>query len=363
MTILASVPFSVSISISLLIATSSAATSDEKDHGAASKEAITRLAIMGLSAAGLPEEYAVGLTETIATQASDTRVFETISPRQIASLLAYEKRRELLGGCVEEECYIQVAKVIKADHLIAGSVAKVGDRLSLNLVLIDTTEGRALKRTSRETTGASELLSEARAATVVLLQPLLSGRRGYLRVAVNVPNATVIIDDERRSEGAGQVIPLAAGPHVLRVIQDGFYGASADVFVRPGHITLESVRLIPARETIEAYESTARLMRIGAYTSSAVAIGAGVLAALFYRKASEDKERVDRYASALDATRAAGDVGTYEEARAADDRFQTHQSLYLVGLGTAVVAGAASLSLWIFGDDPDRYAEFRNVIR
>lgn len=321
----------------------------------------TRLAVMSLAANGVPEEYAAGLTESLATQAQQTGVFETISPRQISSLLAYEKRKELLGGCVQEACYVQVAKVVRADHLIAGSVAKVGDKLSLNLVLIDPAEGKALKRTEKIAQSASELLSAAAQASVVLLQPVLSARRGYLKVAANVEGAGVVVDDERRTEGVGQVIPLAAGPHVLKVTKDGFYSAVADVFVSPSRVSEETVKLIPAKETIEGYETRASLMRYGAYASGAVAVGATIAAAFFYTQATDDKELVDRYANALDAQRASGAVGTFQEAKDAESSFGTNQSLYLVGLGTALLTGALSTYLFVAGDDPDRYEEFRSL--
>jgi TolB-like protein len=316
---------------------------------------------MSLSAAGVPDEYAVGLTESIATQASQTGVFETISPKQIASLLAYEKRKELLGACTQEDCYVQIAQTVKAEHLLAGNVAKVGDKLVLNLVLIDAAEGKALKRASRETTSASELMSEAGHATTVVLQPVLSNRRGYLKVAANVADAAVTVDDERRSEGVGQVIPLAAGPHVLKISKDGFYATTADVFVRPGRVSEEVIKLIPAKETIEDYERNAALMRYGAYGSAALAIAGAVAAGVFYSNASEDKDQVDRYASALDAQRASGAVGTYDDAKQAKDSFSANQTLYLVGLGTALVAGATSLYLFVAGDDPDRYEEFHSL--
>lgn len=70
----------------------------------------TRTAIMSITASGVPEEYAEGLTETIATTVQETGVFETISPRQLSSLLAYEKRKELLGGCVQEACCVQIGR-------------------------------------------------------------------------------------------------------------------------------------------------------------------------------------------------------------------------------------------------------------
>lgn len=321
----------------------------------------TRLAVMSMSAAGVPEEYAVGLTESIATHASQTGVFDTISPKQISSLLAYEKRKELLGACTQDACYVQIAQAVKADHLLAGSVAKVGDKLVLNLVLIDASQGKALKRATRETTSASELMTEAGKASTIVLQPVLTARRGFLKVAANVADAAVTIDDERRAEGVGQVIALSAGPHVLKISKDGFYATSADVFVRPSRVTEEVVKLIPAKETVESYERNANLMRYGGYAAGAVAVAGAVAAGFFYSKASDDKQFVDRYASALDAQRASGAVGSYAEAQSAQDSFNTNQSLYLVGLGSAVVAGAASLYLLLAGDDPDRYEEFDSL--
>jgi hypothetical protein len=323
----------------------------------------TRLAIMSLSVSGVPDEYGVGLTETIATHASQTGVFETISPKQVASLLAYEKRKELLGGCVNEACYVQVAQVVKAEHLLAGNVAKIGDKLVLNLVLIDAAKGEALKRTSRETADASLLMDEAKDAAIVALQPVLSARSGFVKIAANVADVAVSIDDERRIEGAGQVIPLSAGPHVLKVSRDGFYAATADVFVRPGRISEETVKLIPAKDTVESYESKANLMRYGAYGAAALAVGAGVVGGLFYAKASDNKSFVDRYANALAIDRASGAVGSYDEVKSQQSSFTTNQTLYVVGLVTAIVAGAASIYLFAAGDDPHRYDEFHSLPR
>ncbi len=322
-------------------------------------EAKTRLAVMALSGAGVPPEYAEGLTETLATATTQTGIFEVISPRQLASLLAYEKRKELLGGCVEEQCYLQVANTVKAEHLVAGSVAQVGGKLVLNLVLIDATKGVALKRVTRETVVASELMAESRRALTVLLQPILSSRQGYLKIAANVADASLIVDDEMRKEGVGQVIALAAGPHVLKVKRDGFYAATADIFVRPGKVSTEDIKLIPARETIERYEGSARMMRYGAYGTAAVAVASGVLSGLFYARASDNKTLVDRYTSALDIERPSiADRAEVEDARGA---FSTNQALYFTFLGTAVVSGGVSLVLFILGDDPDRYQEFHSM--
>jgi hypothetical protein len=318
----------------------------------------TRLAVMGLQAAGVPEEYAAGITETIAGAADGTGVFDTVSPRQIQSLLAYESRKELLGGCVEEKCYVQVAKLVRAPHLVGGTVAKVGERLSLNLVLLDALEGKALKRTTDETDDPSKLMETARRAIIVLLQPVLSARRGYLKVAVNVPDAAIIVDEGRRSEGVGQVIELAAGPHILTVQHDGFYQTTSDVFIAPGRVATEDVKLIPAKETIETYESSAKWMRYGAYTTAVLAVGAAVAGGVFYARATNDLNIVNDYAALTDAERAGMDAGPIYEA---NDSFSTNQALYLSFLAGAVVSAGVSLWLFLAGDDPDRYEEFRSL--
>lgn len=320
----------------------------------------TRLAIMSLSAAGVPEDYAAGVTETIATSADKTGIFETVSPRQIQSVLAYEKRRETLGGCVEESCYVQVAKLVKAPHLIGGTVSQVGQKLTLNLVLIDAAEGKALKRHEEETGDPSELMEAARHGIIALLQPVLDARSGYLKVAVNIQDAQIVVDGERKKERAGQVISLSAGPHVLKVARDGFYSTTADVFVRPGRVSVEDVKLVPAKETIEEYESSANAWRISAYVLGGVGVAAAVASGIFYSRATDDLNTVNSFAS-LTSEQQALAMDLRNDALAADDRFGTNQALYISLLTGAIVSGGISLYLFLAGDDPDRYEEFHSL--
>jgi TolB-like protein len=336
----------------LSLAAQNAGASELKD-GDPSK---LRLAIMAIAPEGVPPEYAAGITETIATDIARTGVFDTISPRQIGSILAYEKRKDALGACLDDACFAQVARLVKAEHLIGGSVAKVGSTLVLNLILIDAAEGRAQNRSKRETDNPSELIAGASRSAIVLLKPLLSKRMGYLKVATNVPDAAVLVDDERRSEGVGQVIALPAGPHTVKVSKDGFYPANADVLVQPGAVLTERVSLIPAKETIAAYESKADFMRTAGWISGALAVGAGVASVIFYSQASDDKQVVDAYAALSDFERAQRDRAVVTEAK---DSFEVNQGLYLGALGGAILLGGASLYFWLAGDDPDRYEEFR----
>ena len=318
-----------------------------------------RLAVVGLKAVDVPTGYAEGLTETLAASAADTEVFEVVSPRQVSAVLAYEKRKEVLGACGRDDCYQQVGRLVKARYVVGGSVTRVEERIVFSTVLIDAATGKALRRISRDSDSAAVLIRQARQAMTVLCQPLLEARRGFLKVDVNVAGADLVVDEQRRSTAAGHVIPLAAGPHVVRIDRDGFYSATADVLVRPGRVTIESVTLVPATETIRAYEQRATWMRAGAWTTAALAIGASIGAGVFYARATDNKNFTDEYRAALAVERA--DLGGYSAYLDHRDSFDTNQGLYIGSLVTAIVAGAAATYLFVAGDPPGRYDEFEAV--
>lgn len=321
----------------------------------------TRVAIMSLSADGVPAAYAVGLTESVATSLAKTGIFETISPKQVSSVLAYEKRRDALGDCDNEDCYTQIAKMVRANHLISGSVAQVGDTIVVNLALIDANAGKVTKRIDRKFMDATELMLSVDGAAIALVQPILSAQQGYLKIAANVPHAEIYVDDELRIESLGQIITLSSGPHTLKIVRDGFYSVSTRFSIKPDLVHTEKATLIPAKETIEQYEISANAMRYSAYAAGILAIGAGVMTGLFYNQATDDKLVVDSFSSALESERAI--PARRDAALAAQDGFDTNQSLYLISLSTAVVSAVTSSALFLFGEDPDRYEAFSGLER
>ena len=95
-----------------------------------------------------------------------------------------------------------------------------------------------------------------------------------MKISANVPHGKIYIDDELRIESFGQVIPLSAGPHTLRVVCDGFYRAEGQFLIKPDRVHTEKATLIPAKETVQNYETTANAMRYGAYGAGILGIGA-----------------------------------------------------------------------------------------
>lgn len=321
-------------------------------------EARPRLVVIDLEPAGVPEEIARAFTETLATRVDRSGVFDTVSPVQLSAVVALDRSRWATGACAQEDCFARLAKAVDADYAVGGSLARAGEVFTLSLVLVDVETAEALRRVERQDAQISSLLKAAREATVELLQPVLSERSGFVRLGSNVPGVQLSVDGVRSPQRMGQVFSLAAGPHIIRGSREGFYPAAADVMVRPGRLSDLQLTLVPAPETVAAYESNAHLLRNLAWITGGVALASGIAAAVFYEQSSQNLDAVESFRglSSLEQSRTP---------RPIDDRnnFNTHQGLYLTFLGTAVASGLTSIGLFVFGPDPGRFAEFQDLSR
>lgn len=317
---------------------------------------VSRLAVIDLEANGVPAELSRALTESVATKADRTGVFETVSPVQLAAVVALDKSRWAMGGCSDEACFARLAEAVNAEHALGGSVAKSGDTYALQLVLVEVETAKALGRIQRSSTEPSDLIELASEATVILLQPILTERSGYANVTTNVDGAQLTIDGELSAVRPGQVFQLAAGPHVVKGARDGFYSSSVDLSVRPEQVSAVQLTLVPSPETVRAYESDANLMRTAAWATAGLTVVAGVAAAFFYSETTNNLNEVKDYNALLDIDRAQVSAPTEAHSNA-----ELNQGLYLSLLGTAVVSGLASAGLFAFGPDPDRYSEFDSL--
>lgn len=134
----------------------------------------------------------------------------------------------------------------------------------------------------------------------------------------------------------------------------------------PDAVVEEQVRLVPSPDTIEAYESRAKKMRLGAYLSTGLA-AAGVGAfAIFQARAgalygSSDAEGtfLAHRAALLRGIDATDGVDHRSEAERLQHEIRTAETISFVGAAVGGIAAAAATYFWVAGDPPGRYARFR----
>ena len=130
--------------------------------------------------------------EDLRTYAGRSERYTLVTPEEMAAI-DKELARQLSGGCDEASCIAELGGALGAQLMATGVVSKVGERLSVNVKLIDIATVTA-KRVSARRAGSIEQLQDQMAPLVAELlgdqpqpkgQPFTVGGAGALEWSTN----------------------------------------------------------------------------------------------------------------------------------------------------------------------------------
>ncbi len=335
-----------------------------------------KLALLDLTANGASRELASAAGGVAASELDRLGVFKIVTSEAIRDMLAFEKQRQMLG-CADSGCFAEIGGALGVDYLVAGKVSRLAaskdapESFTLEMTLSSVKKGQ--REGSVIETGRSEadLLTRVGRAVQKLVQKVLSGRSGTLVVASSEAGAVVKIDDQVKGTTPLQgQISLPAGPHSLVVEKQGFVSFQKDIQVQPGKLTDERATLVPSPDFIRDYESRQRKVRLGAWISTGVAVAGVAGAVLLQADANRVYGTESTPGTFLHARRKLLDGQEVDPVTGVDYRAQAaslkstvsqRETLSSVAAGVGGVAAVAATWLWIAGDDPGRYARYRDV--
>ena len=143
--------------IAALLLAAPEATADEKPT----------ILVAPLKAVGVSTIFAEILTEDLRTFVGRSHQFALVTPEEMAAI-DKELARQLSGGCNEASCIAELGGALGAQLMATGIVSKVGERLSVNVKLIDIATVTA-KRVSARRASSIELLQDQMAPLVAEL--------------------------------------------------------------------------------------------------------------------------------------------------------------------------------------------------
>lgn len=347
---------------------------------AAAEEAKPLLAVLDLEAreATPPQAEAATLGVLRGLRALD--VFQVLSASDIRQLLALERQRQVLGAGQGD--FPALSRSLGAEHVVAGTLTRVGSGFQVELRLLDTRQSSVLSQKALGPVAKMEELAvQLPGLAQELVAPLLATQQGSLLVRSREEAAEVLVDDALvASTPMASPVKLARGTHRLQVRKDGFIAQARSVKIQPDQLTIEELELLPSADYAEAYRLRHGRLRVGAYLATGLAVAA--LAGAFaidqgLTEPAYQKEFLPRR-YALEGTllgsvrpaQLAGDpsfVAAYNQcgaspetcAREADElrgRISTQQWVTGGLAGVGVLAAGAAAYLWITGEDPNRYA-------
>ena len=143
--------------IATLLLTAPEAVTDEKPT----------ILVAPLKAVGVSTIFAEILTEDLRTFVGRSDQFALVTPEEMAAI-DKELARQLSGGCDEASCIAELGGALGAQLMATGIVSKVGERLSVNVKLIDIATVTA-KRVSARRASSIEVLQDQMAPLVAEL--------------------------------------------------------------------------------------------------------------------------------------------------------------------------------------------------
>lgn len=334
-------------------------------------QARPNVAVMDFTANGATKELASAASSSVANELDRLGAFKVMTSEAIRSLLAFEKQKQMLG-CADASCITEIGGALGADYLVSGKVTRlaaaagVPETLSLDLTLSSVKKGTREGSVIESATSEAVLMTKVQKAVVRLVQKVLAGRAGRLVVAMAEAGAVVKVDDQIKGTTPLQAaISLPSGPHILSVEKDGFVTYQRDLQIEPAKTLEERVSLVPSPDFISRYESRQKKLRLGAWLSTGTAV-AGLASAVYFQMSASSKYGNESSPGTFLYVRrqildGADSAELRAEASSLKSSVESRQMLSYVSGGLGAAAAVAATYFWISGEDPGRYAAYREV--
>ncbi len=147
---------------------------EELHHVASSRPKIqagaTNIAVMDLDAYAISGPEALALTNRLRVELFSTGRFVVLERGRMHEILDEQGFQET--GCTTTECLVEVGQLLNVQHMVAGSVSKVGDVYSIEVRIIDVGTGEIMAAAVEDITGSlGDLLTKGiRNASLKLVQ-------------------------------------------------------------------------------------------------------------------------------------------------------------------------------------------------
>lgn len=118
--------------------------------------AIVKMQVSG----GIPESYSVAFTDRLRVELFNTGAFNVMERNEMDEIL--KEQGFQMSGCTTDECFVQVGKILGVNHIVAGSVSKIGNLYTITLRLISVETSKTIKAIPVDYKGEVEELASSK---------------------------------------------------------------------------------------------------------------------------------------------------------------------------------------------------------
>jgi hypothetical protein len=119
-----------------------------------------KVAVLDVQTTGLDVALVTLLTEVLSAEVESLRFFDSvISGRDIATMMGFERQRDLLG-CTDETCLAELGGALGVDRIVASHVGKLGKSYIVQIKLINIVDQKTERRIYEQVKADDDVLIE-----------------------------------------------------------------------------------------------------------------------------------------------------------------------------------------------------------
>jgi hypothetical protein len=96
---------------------------------------------------------------------------DRVTQEEAVALLDYVKQRQLAGCAGDAACAVDIGRALEAEHIVHGTVGRVGELFVFSASLVKMPEGSVQRRVSEQAEGERGLVDRVHAAADALAAP------------------------------------------------------------------------------------------------------------------------------------------------------------------------------------------------
>lgn len=198
--------------------------------------------VLGITSMEGDDEIARNLTGALRHSASQVHGWQ-VSDSEVT--LAQMSLAHGCGDTPDPECLAQIASALAAQRLVYGLMRRDGDGFALSISVYDAGTGVIDRTVTERIPGSRTDIDDLRDPARSIIAQLSGPITGSLRIASNVPNATVAIDGSSAgttdADGAFASSTVPVGEHEVTVSASGYDTWTGSItVVRGSEMTLDA---------------------------------------------------------------------------------------------------------------------------
>jgi len=187
----------------------------------------TNIAVIDLGSRGGLSQSEIGtLTDRLRSLLVRTNAFNVVDRGRMEEILAEQGFQ--MTGCTSAECAVEAGQILGVEEMITGSIGKIGQLYTIDIILIDVGTSQIIKSITRDYRGEVEgLVGLMRSISdelggITRATPISTPQTGGISIKSQTNGAEIFIDNRRAGKSPLKLEELSLGEHQIKLQANGY---------------------------------------------------------------------------------------------------------------------------------------------